>query len=188
MIILPPNFNINKYGITARFVEVTDVDFVLSLRSNKELSRFIHQTDNDRDAQIEWLKGYKKRERAGKEYYFIFSKNGVDYGLERIYDVNEDSFTHGSFLFKPDAPIGMSSLCDIITREIGFDVLGIEKNLFDVRKGNNNVLHYHKTFQPTFLYETELDRFFELSKLNFDKNKERYIRIFYKKQYGQESN
>ena len=26
----------------------------------------------------EWLEGYKERERAGKEYYFIFSKNGVD--------------------------------------------------------------------------------------------------------------
>lgn len=180
MIILPTDYKIEKYGIKARFVDVPDVDFVLSLRSDKELTKYIHQTDNDRDAQIAWLKGYKEREKAGKEYYFIFSKDGVEYGLERIYNVTEGSFTHGSFLFKPDAPIGMSSLCDIITREVGFDVLGIPKNLFDVRKGNNNVLHYHKTFQPTLLYETELDRFFELSKENFDKNKQKYLRIFYK--------
>lgn len=180
MIILPEDFRIEKYGIMARFVDVNDVDFILSLRSDKELTKYIHQTENDRDAQIVWLKGYKERERAGKEYYFIFSKDGVEYGLERIYSVTEENFTHGSFLFKPDAPIGMSSLCDIITREVGFDILGIPKNLFDVRKGNNNVLHYHKTFQPIFLYETELDRFFELSKENFDKNKQKYIRIFYK--------
>ena len=83
-------------------------------------------------------------------------------------------------MFKPESPLGMSSLCDIITREVGFDVLGIPVNLFDVRKGNNNVLHYHKTFQPTFLYETELDNFFELTKENFNKNKQKYIRIFYK--------
>ena len=181
MIILPSDYTVNKYGINARFVEVKDVDFVLSLRSDKELTKFIHQTDNNRDVQIAWLTKYKERERDGKEYYFIFSKDGVEYGLERIYNITEESFTHGSFLFKPNAPIGMSSLCDIITREVGFDVLGIPINLFDVRKGNNNVLHYHKTFQPTFLYETELDRFFELSKDNFEKNKQRYLRIFYRK-------
>lgn len=180
MIKLPRDFSVERYGIKARFVEIDDVDFVLSLRADKELTKFIHQTENNRNQQIEWLKGYKEREKAGREYYFIFSKNGVDYGLERIYNVTEDTFTHGSFLFKPEAPIGMSSLSDIITREVGFDILNIPKNLFDVRKGNNNVLHYHKTFQPTLLYETELDRFFELSKENFDKNKHKYIRIFYK--------
>ncbi len=180
MIILPADYTIEKYGIKARFVSFIDVDFILSLRSDKELTKFIHQTENNRDLQIKWLEGYKEREREGKEYYFIFSKNGVDYGLERLYDINEASFTHGSFLFKPESPIGMSSLCDIITREVGFDVLGIPKNLFDVRKGNNNVLHYHKTFQPIFLYETELDSFFELTRDNFEKNKQKYIRIFYK--------
>lgn len=180
MIILPPNYTIERYGINARFVNVEDVDFILSLRTDKELTKYIHQTDCDKDAQIKWLEKYKEREREGKEYYFIFSKDGVEYGLERIYDITDCSFTHGSFLFKPYSPIGMSSLCDIITREVGFDVLGIPKNLFDVRKGNNNVLHYHKTFQPTFLYETDLDRFYELSKENFDKSKQKYIRIFYK--------
>ncbi len=180
MKILPSNYTVDRYGIHARFVELGDVDFVLSLRSDKELSRFIHKTDNNRDEQVKWLQGYKERESAGKEYYFIFSKNGVEYGLERLYNITDESFTHGSFLFKPDSPIGMSSLCDIITREVGFEELGLPINLFDVRKGNNNVLHYHKTFQPTFLYETELDTFFELTKDNFEKNKQRYIRIFYK--------
>ena len=75
MIILPEDYTIEKYGIKARFVGVNDVDFVLSLRSDKELTRFIHQTDNNRDLQIKWIEGYKEREREGKEYYFIFSKN-----------------------------------------------------------------------------------------------------------------
>ena len=145
MVILPPDFTIERYGVKARFVDVSDVDFVLELRSNKELSKYIHQTDNNRDEQIKWLEGYKERERAGKEYYFIFSKNGVEYGLERLYKISDESFTHGSFLFKPDSPIGMSSLCDIITREVGFEELGVPINLFDVRKGNNNVLHYNSS-------------------------------------------
>jgi hypothetical protein len=178
---LPSDFVLNKYGIDARFVDEDDTDFVLSLRANKELTKYIHQVDDNRDKQLKWIRKYKIRESEGLEYYFIFSRDGIDYGLERIYDIKEDSFTHGSFLFRPESPIGMSSLCDIITREVGFDILGIPKNLFDVRKGNNNVLHYHKTFQPTFLYETELDRFYELSKENFDKNKQRYLRIFNKK-------
>jgi len=181
MKVLPSNFVIDKYGIHARFVDVSDVDFVLSLRSDRELTKYIHQVEPDRESQVHWIEKYKERERLGKEYYFIFSRDGVDYGLERIYEITEETFTHGSFLFKPGAPLGMSSLCDIITREVGFEILELSKNLFDVRKGNKNVLHYHKSYKPSFLYETELDIFFELTKENFESNKQRYIRIFYKK-------
>ena len=42
---LPENFHIRKYGIDVRLVEEDDTPFILSLRANKWLTRYIHQTE-----------------------------------------------------------------------------------------------------------------------------------------------
>ena len=63
---------INKYGLHARMVREDDAAFILSLRTDPKLSRFIHPTENDEEKQRAYLQGYKERELAGKDYYFIF--------------------------------------------------------------------------------------------------------------------
>jgi hypothetical protein len=177
---LPKDFKLSRYGIDVRFVEVEDVEFVYNLRSNKELMKFISPITGTLEDQKNWLKSYKQREANGQEYYFIFSVKGINYGLERIYHIEEDSYTHGSFVFRPDTPLGIPVLSDIITREIGFDLLGLRTNFFDVRNGNVNVLNYHLRFKPEFLYETEIDKFFKLDKDTFNKHKNIFTKIFNK--------
>lgn len=177
---LPDDFTIDRYGIHVRLVTPADAPFVYMLRSDKELCKYITQISGTEDDQREWLRQYKKREAEGTEYYFIFSVDGIDYGLERLYHITEDSFTHGSFVFTPDTPLGVPVLSDIITREIGFDLLGLKTNFFDVRNGNINVLNYHLKFKPEFLYETKLDKFYKLEADNFNNNKKVFIKIFTK--------
>ena len=60
--ILPPNFTIEKYGLTARFVEETDAEFIIKLRTDKSLSMYIHSTDSNVDNQKEWIT-YEKSSR-----------------------------------------------------------------------------------------------------------------------------
>ena len=74
--ILPSNFEISKYGLHARFVIESDAEFILSLRTNPMLSRFLHSTDNDVEKQKIWIRNYKERERNGTDYYFIYDANG----------------------------------------------------------------------------------------------------------------
>ena len=176
--ILPADFIIEKYGLWARFVEESDAKFIVDIRTDESLSKYIHATDNDIQKQIDWIRSYKKREAEGREYYFIFYIGESPYGVERIYNIKEDSFDHGSLVFKKESPFGASIKADIITREIGFVVLGKSINLFDVSKGNNGVISYHLRYKPDVVGEDDESYHYSLSKENFEKNKKVYLKLF----------
>lgn len=124
--ILPKDFTIEKYGLFARFVEERDAEFILSLRTDKRLSRYLNPTDNDVNKQKEWIKAYKEREAKGEDYYFIFFKNDEPLGLNRMYNIHGTTFTTGSWLFKQGAPFESSILASIIVRELAYEKLGME--------------------------------------------------------------
>lgn len=176
--ILPSDYTIEKYGLKARFVNEDDAAFIVKLRTNKSLSKYIHSTDSSVDNQKEWIRNYKEREAKGQEYYFIFYLEDKPIGLERIYNLTSDSYTHGSLVFSPDSPIGSSVKADIITREVGFSILNKSINLFDVSKGNNGVIAYHQRYRPVVISEDDESYHYSLSKENFVKYKSIYMNIF----------
>ena len=104
MNIFSKNFELERYGVKVRLVTEQDVSFILSLRTDKRLSRYLHKTDNDLVKQLEWMKAYKERERKGEDYYFIYTNDDGPFGLNRIYDIHGDCGTGGSWLCKPDTP------------------------------------------------------------------------------------
>lgn len=165
------NFELHKYGLDVRLVTADDAPFIVKLRTDPVLSRFLHPVSPSIELQKEWIRSYKQRQEVGKDYYFIFSNENRPLGLERIYDISGDSFTHGSLVFEQTAPLGMSILADIITREIAFNELGLLKNFFDVRKGNINVRNYHLKYKPSFIGEDESSYYYLLEKSNFEKYK-----------------
>ena len=61
------DFPMKRYGISVRLVEEDDAEFILKLRTNRKLSRYLHKTDADIEKQIQWIRNYKKREL---ELYF----------------------------------------------------------------------------------------------------------------------
>ena len=73
---LPSDFTLESYDIHTRLVNEDDAEFIIDLRTDKDLSRYIHDTSPDLDNQIQWIREYKKREAEGKEYYFIYSSGG----------------------------------------------------------------------------------------------------------------
>jgi hypothetical protein len=175
---LDKNFTLEKYGLQVRLVKENDADFIIKLRTNPLLSKYLHPISPDVDLQKEWIRKYKYREQDGIDYYFVFSKDGIDIGLERIYDITSNSFTHGSFIFSLDSPFGSSILADILTREIGFEIIKRPVNLFDVRKGNLSVVKYHKTYDAEIITENDESLFFKLEGHKFNKNKNRYLKMF----------
>lgn len=172
------NFTIDKYGLQVRLVNIEDANFIVNLRTNPLLSKYLHTTSSDVNIQTKWIQDYKVRESKGLDYYFVFSKNGIRIGVERIYNITNDDFTHGSLIFSTDAPLGSSIIADIITREIGFNLLDLPVNLFDVRKGNNNVINYHKSYGSELIDEDYESFYYKLTNINFEKNKIRYLKMF----------
>lgn len=159
MILLPSDFEISKYGVTARLVNEGDAEFITRLRSDERLGRYIHASNGDVEAQRNWIREYKKREQEGIEYYFVYSTNNVPYGLSRIYNIDwlRLSFTSGSWLCERGTPMMESLLTLAIANEIAYDILGLKVNLFDVRKDNVKVVKFHRNIMCAQQYaENEL--------------------------------
>jgi len=171
---LPSNFSIEKYGLKVRLVNENDAKFIVDLRTHPKLSRFIHYTVPDINKQIEWIKAYKSREEEGNEYYFIFSIGNKPVGLNRIYNIEEERFTSGSWVFDPDTPFEGSVASALITRIIAFELLGKEmENSYDgCHIENKKVLKFNLMLgmKITGTREETMGTYytFSLVKLDFD--------------------
>lgn len=161
---LPSDFTYQRYGVTVRFIQESDAEFILSLRTNPKLSRYIHATSMDITKQIEWTREYKKREQTGSDYYFIYSYENQYVGVNRIYDITADSGTGGSWVCRPDTDAEVSVSTLLIMRDIMFEELGLQYDKFDVRKGNKQVQRIHKMMGAKIVAESNIDYFFELSR------------------------
>lgn len=174
MIILPSDFKYEKYGIAVRLVTEGDAEYILSLRTNAKLSKYIHTTDADINKQIQWIHNYKIREKEGVDYYFMYVHNGVNIGVSRIYDIDDSKSrgTSGSWICSEDAPMEYKVATLIIGREILFEVLNLKFDFFDVRKGNVKVQRLHKMFGAEVIDEDDLIYYFRLTKELFEKKKD----------------
>ena len=151
-----------KYDCYYRLVELEDAEFILSLRNDEKLSKYLSKTSSELEDQINWLKEYKKREAQGLDFYIISmsSDNKIRYGLNRIYDITSDSFEFGSWLYGPDAPKDKAILGDLFTHAIAFESLEFKICTMSTQKNNKRVLRYTKSFNPTLVGEDDLSYYY----------------------------
>ena len=123
---LPQDFAGDKYGLSFRFVNENDAEFIYKLRSDKILSKYIHDIEGGVDNQRNWIREYKKREANGDEYYFIFLEKGTPVGVFRLYSIKGTTYTGGSWVMKPNSSLEAIVAVAVISREIAFNTLGME--------------------------------------------------------------
>lgn len=141
---------IHKYGIVLRLVRTEEAEFILKLRTETILNKFISPTSDDLTVQIKWILEYKTRESAGLEFYFVTEDMERNrYGTIRLYNFEENSFEIGSWLFFPKSPLGMAVEAHFIAIEEGFNHLNADFYRIEIRKLNRNILRYIKEFQIT---------------------------------------
>lgn len=176
---LPENFELDRYGLHVRLVREEDAEFIIKLRTNERNARYIHSTNSNIESQREWIRYYKEREAKGKDYYFIFFYQNQPVGLIRIYNIDyiKKNATAGSWVCEPELPIQIPICILIICREIMFDMIGVEKDCFDVRKGNKQVQRTHKMMGAEIVAEDELNYYFELPNAVFQEKKKDIINI-----------
>lgn len=175
--VLPSDFSIERYGLNVRFVNEDDADFIVKLRTNPKLARYIHSTSDSLDKQRQWIRDYKKRESEGKDYYFIYYYKGKPIGVNRIYDIHNSWATGGSWVCVPGCDPQQSIATSMILREIMFEVLNLEEDRFDVRKGNRMVIKAHKMFGAHVIGESDIDYYFSLNKCSYLSNRQRFIEM-----------
>ena len=166
---------ISGKDINFREVNEADAAFILALRLDDRLGRFMSQTDNDLEKQIEWIRNYKKR---AQEFYFIIeSKDNVPYGTIRIYDVKDDSFSWGSWIIKQGSPSYVAIQSVLLIYETGFFKLGYSKCHFEVMKENSKIVDFHKRFGAEVVSEDQLKFYFNLSLDDYKQLKSRYAKF-----------
>lgn len=174
---LPADFSMERYGLKVRLAKESDTDFIMSLRTDAELSRFIHKTDNDVQKHLEWFRRYKQRESEARDYYFIYFKDDKPVGLNRIYNVYDYYGTIGSWLCAPSNEVEVSMATHLFLHDIIFEVLGLDLTIFDVRKANKHVWKLHKMTGAQKVGESDIDFFFVTTKTDYFSRKEGLLEI-----------
>lgn len=161
--------------INLRDVEVSDAEFILTLRLDAELNQYLSATVADTEKQREWIRSYKKREQ---EWYFIIeNKQHEPVGSVRIYDVQGDSFCWGSWIVIKSARAYASVESAMLLYDYAFFTLGFAKSHFDVRKENNKVVAFHQRFGAEIVSEDAENYYFNFTRNAYEKTREKYSRM-----------
>lgn len=180
------SFSINNLEVTVckhtklRLATVEDSEFILSLRLDNSLNKYLPTVDNDIKKQNQWLASYKEREKNRAEFYFIITSSyDVPLGAVRLYDFKGDSFCWGSWIVHQDAPNYTAIESALSVYEFAFYQLGFQQSHFDVRKGNLKVVKFHRGFGAKEI-SSDIDNFyFNISRDDYEKTKNKYRKFFF---------
>lgn len=151
-------------NIRLRFVEEEDAAFILKLRLDERYNQFLSSVSPDLQSQKDWIKQYKKDEQAKKQFYFIIERlDGTPCGTVRVYDLKEESFCWGSWILNEDKTRYSALESAFLVYKFGFEVLGYKKSHFDVMKGNERVISFHKKMGAIETGEDAENYYFEIS-------------------------
>lgn len=151
--------------IRLRLVEINDAAFILKLRQDERYNRFLSQVSNDIDAQVSWIESYKDEEAKGFQYYFIIERlDGVPCGTVRVYDFQENSFSWGSWILNEDKTRYAALESAFLIYKFGFENLNYERSHFEVMKGNDGVVSFHKKMGAIEMGQDEINFYFKIDK------------------------
>lgn len=172
MVTLPSDFIKSRYGIECRLVQIEDSEFIISLRTDEKLSKYLHQTENNIEKQREWIRQYETRNAKGEDFYFIYSYKGQPFGVNRISNIKMNEGTGGSWICKPGTLPEVSIASLLLMRDILFEDLALEADVFDVQFGNKQVRKLHLMMGAKKVRETGNQENFKLYKSDYIQNRE----------------
>ncbi len=124
-----------KY-VTLRSVEESDAEFILSVRNDPRISKYLPPLNVTVEQQRQWI----AKQRADKDsYYFLMeSPNGEPIGSISVYDIEGDSAETGRFCSFGDPAPNVEAA--ILLTDFCFEKLGLKSIHIWVYEGNKPVL------------------------------------------------
>lgn len=133
--------------VSLKSVTLEDAEFILELRQDLDLNKFISATSPSLENQRVWISNYLIREKEKKEFYFIIKdKEHNSCGTVRIYGIDNQNkeCTWGSFMLNKARPTGASYETIELSLGYTFDILNMKKVFLDVRKENEKAVHIYE--------------------------------------------
>jgi len=146
--------------VSLRLVTVSDAAYIHALRNDPRYNTHLSTVTGDVQDQRAWIESYKKREAAGSEYYYIIERcsDQLPCGVVRLYDILEGRFTWGSWILDENKPSKAALESTYLVYLLAFDMLGLARAEFDVRRDNENTLAFHRRFGATETLSNDEDR------------------------------
>ena len=169
MKILDENFSLERYGLKVRLVNENDAEFITSLRSDQNKTKYMVTLTNEIENQIRWIQEYKKREKQGLDYYFIYSNDeNKTIGLNRLshIDYNAKSGKASSWIAIEGLKYEPLTML-LFGNEIVFNSIGVEMTWGEVHKNNSRAIKIFKLFGYKLLNSNTEYNNFSLQKNDF---------------------
>ena len=165
-------------NISLKLVSIDDAKFIIDIRSDKNLSKYLSPTTQNLYDQKKWIEEYKKREHNKKEFYFIIKiKNNISLGTIRIYNIFDDIFTWGSWILIKDSPNYAALESALTLYSFAFDKMKFIKSTFDVKKENIKVIKIHEKLGAKITNEDNENVYFEFNLQDFEYIKKKFIKF-----------
>lgn len=158
--------------IRLRPVELSDVEFIFQARREGSRNQFLSPVNGTVEDQRDWLKGYLRRFEAGEEYYFIIEDyRATPWGMIRLYHIDRGrrSFTIGSWLLMPGAPLMAAQESVAQGYEYGFRQLDLDICRFEVMLENRKVIRFHRCYAKEIARDDKFI-YFEFTRDMFEKS------------------
>lgn len=118
--------------------------FILSLRTDPDLSRFLHATSPSLADQLAWMAAYETRPG---DYYFIVwdQREAAPVGTISIYDIADKAGEWGRWLIRPGSLAAVESA--LLVYRLGFEQLGLERLYCRTLADNTRVVSFHDSME-----------------------------------------
>ena len=108
-------------NLRLRLIEQSDAAYVHGLRTDARYNTHLSEVTGTAEDQRQWIERYKSREAKLEElYYVIERKDGVRCGVVRLYDIQADCFTWGSWILDENKPRKAALESAVLSFGLGF--------------------------------------------------------------------
>jgi len=166
--------------LSLRLIDFCDAKFILDLRSDYELNKFLQKFNASLDNQVEWIKNYKYKEEKNKEFYFIIEEDSSKkIGTIRSHDIDykKSEFELGSFIvdknrssYRNAAPYALSLFFDF-----HFNKLGLEACHFYCKNINEKAKNFYLRYGVNLVKQDSDNVHFNYKKEKFNNAKDNFL-------------
>lgn len=143
--------------VNLRSATEEDAQVTLTMRLNKEKTRFLHPVDNDVVKQRNWIR--KQRETLGDYFFVVEDKNDNPIGMMGIYEIENDRGHSGRLLMYGNALQSYEAY--LLLFRFGFDILGLKELFGDTDINNISAIKFSKAYGFQYnepIYDAEMNR------------------------------
>lgn len=151
-----------------RPVQPDDAPYLHRLRTDPRYNTHLSPVTGTIADQRAWIEGYKTREAAGQEVYFLIERrDGTPCGTVRLYDIHPDRFTWGSWILDAAKPPKAALESAVLSFGVGFADPARDHACVDVRHDNARAIAFYRRFGMTPTAEDTLNIYFTYPRSRF---------------------